>query len=224
MSITPELLVRAYCAGAFPMARSADGPIEWFQPDPRAILPLEPGAFRMSRSLAKRVRSGRFRITRDQAFEQVIRACAEPREKSPGTWISEPLIQAYVALHRLGAAHSVEAWLPAEDAPQLADTKQTQPVEQVIDGRPFRLVGGLYGVSLGGAFFGESMFSRVTDASKVCLVHLVEHLRKAGFTLLDVQFTNPHLQQFGVVEIPHAAYMRKLHAAIALDVRFSDVK
>lgn len=189
--------MRTYCAGAFPMADGRTGDVHWYRPDPRAILPLD-GSLHVPRSLAKRVRAGRFRITRDQSFERVIRACAEPRPKHPDTWINDDIIGVYVRLHRLGFAHSVEAW--DAHSPDAA------------------LVGGLYGVALGGAFFGESMFSRATDASKVCLVHLVEHLRARGFTLLDTQFTNEHLVQFGVQEIPGDEYLRRLEAALSMDV------
>jgi len=191
--ITAELLVQAYCAGAFPMADGRDGAIGWYSPDPRAVIPLEEDGFKVSRSLQKRVRSGCYRVTRDRAFGEVIRACAQPRDEGVDTWISQPIIDVYNELHGAGLAHSVEAWS--------------------IDAQE-RLVGGLYGVSLGGAFFGESMFHRATDASKVCLVALVEHLRERGFGLLDVQFVNPHLDQFGVMELSKEAYMKRLHQAI----------
>jgi len=191
---TPELVVAAYCQGLFPMAQSRRGRINWYSPDPRAILPLD--QFHVPRSLAKVMRSGRFILTRDRAFAQVIEACSQPRPQQPQTWISPRIMAVYTALHQAGLAHSVEAW-------QLDDGAQ-QPT----------LVGGLYGVSLGAAFFGESMFSRRTDASKVCLVHLVEHLRARAFRLLDVQFHTDHLARFGVTEIPRAEYLRQLHEAL----------
>ncbi|MCC6659320.1 MAG: leucyl/phenylalanyl-tRNA--protein transferase [Phycisphaerales bacterium] len=187
-------ILAAYRAGYFPMAESArgDGPIHWLSPDPRAIIPLD--GFHVPRSLRKRVRSSRFGITTDHAFEAVIRACAEPRPHERDTWIDERIVSAYTALHRAGHAHSIEAW---------------------CEGRP---VGGLYGVHIGGAFFAESKFSRPaeggTDASKVCLVHLVQHLRRRGFMLLDVQMTNPHLEQFGVIEVPRTEYLAMLGAAV----------
>ena len=196
--ITPELVVRGYCAGAFPMARHRHGPVEWFQPDPRALLPLDEDAFHVPASLRRRVRSGRFDVTFDRAFEQVIRACAEPRPYATETWINDAIIDAYTALHASGIAHSVEAWT--------AETPEDEPI------------GGLYGVALGGVFFGESMFSRRTDASKVCMVKLVEHLRVQGFVMLDVQFFNPHLAQFGLFELPHADYMQRLQKALMMDV------
>ena len=197
--LTPELVVRAYCMGAFPMADGRRGRIGWYTADPRALLPLEEGGFKVSRSLRRRVKSGCYRVTRDRAFERVIRACAEPRPGEVDTWINQDIIRVYSQLHDAGLAHSVEAW-SGEDEPEL--------------------VGGLYGVALGGVFFGESMFHRATDASKVCLVHLVEHLRAHGFELLDVQFENPHLKQFGVVEVPREAYMQRLERALGSGARW----
>jgi len=195
LSLSPERVIRAYCAGAFPMARQRDGRggIDWFSPDPRALLPLDE-RFKERRSLARRVRQQPFRITRDAAFDRVIRACAEPRADEGDTWISPPIIAVYRELHAMGLAHSVEAFEGDE------------------------LVGGLYGVALGGAFFGESMFSRRSDASQLCLVHLVEHLRSRRYRLLDVQFTNPHLAQFGVYEVPREQYLRQLRAALEAGV------
>ncbi len=194
--LTPQLLLRAYRHGLFPMSHSRhDEHVHWYSPDPRAILPLDNVKF--SRSLLKRVRRGDYRITHDQAFEAVIRGCAAPRLGAADTWISEPIIRVFTALHTMGYAHSVEAWAASE-----------------AEGGEERLVGGLYGIALGRAFFGESMFSRATDASKVCLVHLVEHLRAHGFTLLDVQFNNPHMAQFGVVEIPRREYLARLQDAV----------
>lgn len=190
-ALTPALLVRAYRAGFFPMADSRQGRIRWYSPDPRAVIPLE--TFHVPRSLQRTIRRGRFEVRVNTAFEDVIRACAD----RPETWISGEIIRAYEALHALGLAHSVETW------------------------REGRLVGGLYGVALGGAFFGESMFSRETDASKVALVALVERLRERGFVLLDTQFLTPHLARFGAVEIPRAEYLRRLDEALPLDCRFA---
>lgn len=200
-AISPQMILAAYARGLFPMAASRDAEgFDWYTADPRAILPLD--AFHVPRSLARRVQSGRFRITRDANFEGVIRACAEPRPSQPDTWINPQIIAAYTELHRMGSAHSVEAWIDPTDG---------------ASGEA-QLVGGVYGVSIGGAFFGESMFSRATDASKVCLVKLVEHLRSRGYTLLDAQFHNPHLQQFGVIEVPKRQYLRMLQAALTLPV------
>lgn len=189
-ALTPELLLAAYQRGLFPMADD-DGTIGWYSPDPRAVFPLD--AFHVPKNLAKTLRQGRFERRIDGDFEGVLRACADREE----TWISEEIHQAYTALHRLGLAHSVEAW------------------------RDGQLVGGLYGVAIGGAFFGESMFSRATDASKVCLVWLVERLRDRGYTLLDSQYPTTHLLQFGQTLIPRAEYLRQLARAIALPGHFT---
>ena len=187
-----EQLLSAYAQGCFPMADGPTGEVSWYRPDPRGIIPLD--GFRVPKSLRRRVRSGRFRITLDRCFDRVIRECALPRSEENGTWMTDSLREVYGDLHRLGFAHSVEAWLEHE------------------------LVGGLYGVALGSAFFGESMFSRPasggTDASKVCLVHLVEHLRARGASLLDAQFVNPHLLQFGALEVPDRVYASMLGRAL----------
>jgi leucyl/phenylalanyl-tRNA---protein transferase len=193
--IPSELLVSAYTSGWFPMAVD-DGEIRWYSPDPRGIIPLE--SFRVPSRLGRVIRAGTFQIELNRAFDAVIRACAQTdrRDGDPGTWIDREIIDSYVELHRLGFAHSVEAWQ---------------------DGG---LVGGLYGVALGGAFFGESMFHSKTDASKVALAALVEHLRTRGFLLLDIQWVTPHLEQFGAVEIPRPTYLEMLEEAIALEVAF----
>jgi leucyl/phenylalanyl-tRNA--protein transferase len=188
-AITPEILLRAYSAGLFPMSESADDPdIYWVQPELRGVIPLD--GFHVSRSLAKTIRGKPFDIRFNSAFRQVMEACAEATPDRPTTWINPLILTLYTELHRLGYAHSVEAW---------------------SDGA---LVGGLYGVSLGSAFFGESMFSRRTDASKICLVHLVEHLRKKGFTLLDTQFTTEHLKSFGAIDVPRRQYEKLLADAM----------
>jgi len=180
-SITPELLLRAYSIGMFPMSESADDPeLFWVEPELRGIIPLD--GFHVSKSLQKAIRKAPFDIRFDTAFDQVVEKCAEAAEDRPSTWINQQIKDLYGALHRLGHAHSVEAWEGGE------------------------LVGGLYGVTLGSAYFGESMFSRRTNASKICLVHLVERLRERGFTLLDTQFTTEHLKTFGAVDIPKAEY------------------
>ncbi|MDY7109503.1 MAG: leucyl/phenylalanyl-tRNA--protein transferase [Planctomycetota bacterium] len=193
---SPELLLWAYGRGIFPMADPITGEMGWYSPDPRGIIPL--AGFRVPRTLARTVRQGRFDIRSDTAFEAVMRACARPRSRDDLPWIDERLIGAYVGLHRLGHAHSVEAW------------------------REGTLVGGLYGVQVGAAFFGESMFVFPnlggTNASKICLVHLVGHLRRRGFILLDTQFINPHLEQFGCIEISRAEYLRRLADAIVRPV------
>jgi len=193
--IPTRLLVSAYASGWFPMA--SEGQIRWYSPDPRGILPLD--ALHIPRRLARVVRAGRFRIEIDRAFVDVMRACAadERDREDPGTWIDDEIIESYTALHEAGIAHSVEAWI--DD----------------------RLVGGLYGVALGGAFFGESMFHHETDASKVALVALVERLRSRGYRLLDTQWVTPHLEQFGAVEIPRKDYLRRLELSLRLDCTFT---
>jgi leucyl/phenylalanyl-tRNA--protein transferase len=194
--IPTELLLAAYASGWFPMA-DEEGVISWYSPDPRGIMPLE--TFHVPSRLQRVVRKGRVQVEIDTAFEEVMRSCAvaEREPDETGTWISEEIIESYGALHAQGFAHSVE-------------------VRQ--DGA---LVGGLYGVALGGAFFGESMFHRVTDASKVALVALVDRLRSRGFILLDTQWVTPHLQQFGAIEIPRSEYLRLLEESLKLDVSFS---
>ncbi|ARO23873.1 leucyl/phenylalanyl-tRNA--protein transferase [Rhizobium sp. S9] len=179
--ITPDILLRAYSIGLFPMAESADDPeIFWVEPELRGVLPLDD--FHISKSLAKTVRRKPFEILFDHDFDQVIAACAEETSGRPSTWINQTIRSLYSTLFEIGHAHTVEAW----------------------DGD--QLVGGLYGVSLGSAFFGESMFSRRTDASKICLVHLVDRLREKGFTLLDTQFTTEHLKTFGAIDVPKTEY------------------
>jgi leucyl/phenylalanyl-tRNA--protein transferase len=191
MDITPELLLRAYRAGLFPMAETRDGfRLYWLDPEVRGVLPLD--GFHLPRRLARTVLSERYRVTTDAAFEVVIAACAESGPRRAETWINPTIERLFVALHGLGHAHSVECWDGTE------------------------LVGGLYGLAIGGAFFGESMFSRARDASKVALVHLVARLRMGGFTLLDTQFVTTHLAQFGTSEVPRAAYRRSLADAIDL--------
>jgi leucyl/phenylalanyl-tRNA--protein transferase len=166
------------------------GEIGWFSPDPRGVIPLD--TFHMSKSLARVVKSDRFDVRFNSAFAEVLDGCADRDE----TWIDETVRSSYLTLHSRGEAHSVECWREGE------------------------LVGGLYGVAAGGAFFGESMFSRERDASKVALVHLVERLKNRGFILLDTQWTTPHLRRFGAVDISKADYMRQLHTALRLEVSF----
>lgn len=186
------MLLKGYCGGIFPMAVNARGEIAWFSPDPRALIPLDE-RFHLPHGLRRALRRNRFEITVDAAFEAVIRGCAKTHGD---TWISEEIIQGYCQLHQDGFAHSVETWLGG------------------------KLAGGLYGVHIGGAFFGESMFHRVPDASKVALVTLVERMRAGGFVLLDTQWLTPHLAQFGTFLVSRHEYLRRLKAALALDCKF----
>lgn len=211
---TSAMLLWAYCHGIFPMADPDTGRIDWFSPDPRAIFPLHPpDAFHIPRNVAREVRKGRIDIRYDTEFEQVMRDCAVDRDEDNRCWINDTIIAAYCELHRLGFAHSVEAWLPTETG-----TGPHSPQSAV-------LVGGLYGVSIGGAFFGESMFSRPdlggSNSSKVCLVHLVNRLRLRGYTLLDTQFWNEHIAQFGCIEIPADEYLKLLHNAVRLPLAWT---
>jgi leucyl/phenylalanyl-tRNA--protein transferase len=194
-ALTPEILLRAYAVGLFPMAeRRDDSTLYWIDPEKRGILPLDD--FHVSRRLRRTVRSGLYQIRCNTAFADVVRACAAPGPKRDESWINDEIVSLYSDLHELGRAHCVETW---------------------VDGK---LVGGLYGVALGAAFFGESMFSAARDASKVALVHLVARLRKSGYLLLDTQFVTEHLAQFGVVELPRAGYRQRLSAALDASASF----
>jgi leucyl/phenylalanyl-tRNA--protein transferase len=201
MNLEPDTLLWAYANGIFPMGRE-DGPVEWYRPDPRAILPLE--NLRVSHSLARTLRQKRYEIRLNTAFAAVIRACAAPAPDREETWITPEIIVAYERLHHLGYAHSVEAWA----------TRESQ--------NGCRLVGGLYGVALAGLFAGESMFSHQRDASKAALFYLVQHLRQRGFVLLDVQFLTPHLARMGAIEISAAAYQRRLAEALRVEAWFAE--
>jgi leucyl/phenylalanyl-tRNA--protein transferase len=190
-TLEPDLLVHAYRQGVFPMGMD-DGSIGWFSPDPRGILPLD--GFHMPDRLRRVLRSDRFTTSVNRDFTGVMRACAADRED--GTWITDDILTSYAELHRLGLAHSIEVW------------------------RDRALAGGLYGVHLGGAFFGESMFHRETDASKVALATLVGRLRDRSFTLLDIQWVTPHLAQFGAIEVPRTEYLARLAGALDLPAEF----
>ena len=193
--ITPDLVLKAYAYGVFPMAKSRGASdVFWVQPKLRGVLPLD--AFHVSRSLKKRLRKGTFTVTVDQAFDAVMAGCAEATEIRSDTWINDRIIELFNELHRARLAHSVEVWK---------------------DGR---LAGGVYGLAMGAAFFGESMFSRETDASKVALTHLAGLLKKGGFTLLDTQFITNHLKRFGAVEISQQEYLEQLSQALTRQGRF----
>ncbi len=195
-ALTPAILLRAYAAGIFPMADSAeDTQVFWVDPERRGVMSLD--RFHLPRRLKRTVRNGPFEVRCDKSFVAVVEACAEARPERPKTWINSEIVRLYGSLHRMGYAHSIEV---------LHEEK---------------LVGGLYGVTLGAAFFGESMFSRMTDASKVALAHLVARLRLGGFELLDTQFMTNHLVQFGGVEISRAVYRRRLDRALGARGYFS---
>jgi leucyl/phenylalanyl-tRNA--protein transferase len=188
--LSPEILLLAYRQGVFPMQEAGD-PVCWWSPNPRGIFDIK--TFTISRRLARTVRSGKFQITFDECFAEVVHGCSEREE---GTWITPEMIEAYVGLHRLGYAHSVEVWSNG------------------------LLVGGVYGVAIGGFFAGESMFYRVRDASKVALVHLFAHLRQRGFVLFDTQIVNDHTRTLGAYEISRSEYLRWLRKALDMSVSF----
>ncbi len=192
--IRVEDVLRAYRHGFFPMADSREGTVSWCQPYQRAVVPLDD--FRPSRSLRRVIGEERFTISTDSAFERVIRACSQPRSSEQETWLSEEIIEVFLKLHRLGVAHSVESWQDGE------------------------LAGGLYGISMGGAFFGESMFFFRPNASKVAFAWLVAHLRRKGYLLLDAQIMNSHLERLGAIEIPHDEYMAQLEHALTKKISF----
>ena len=183
--ITPQLMLKAYARGIFPMAESRDDPeLFWVDPKLRGILPLD--GFHISRSLARRMLAGGFEVTFDRDFSGVVEACADRDE----TWINDTIFDLYAQLHQMGYAHSIEVWVKG------------------------KLIGGVYGITLGAAFFGESMFSRASDGSKIALAYLVDHLRRAGFKLFDTQFITPHLQSLGGIEIERADYHERLESAL----------
>jgi leucyl/phenylalanyl-tRNA--protein transferase len=195
LEITPQVLLKAYAVGIFPMAESADDPgLYWIEPEQRGIIPLD--SFHLPKRLRRTVASGKFEIRIDTDFAGVIDGCAGAVQDRPKTWINARIRRLYGELFEMGACHTVEAW------------------------RDGRLVGGLYGVQLGAAFFGESMFSRERDASKVALVHLVARLKAGGFRLLDTQFTTAHLRQFGAIDVPRQRYQAMLEDAIGADADF----
>ena len=198
-ALTPELVLAAYARGLFPMAETRDDPhLYWVSPELRGVIPLD--AFHVPHRLARTIRSGKFSITTDRAFVAVMRGCAAPAPGREQSWINDEIIRLYTALAASGHAHSVECWQ---------------------DGA---LVGGLYGVKLGGAFFGESMFSRATDASKVALAALVANLNRGGFSLLDTQFLTTHLARFGAVEIPRERYLTQLEKALGHEAHWHDLR
>ncbi len=195
MEITPQVLLKAYACGIFPMAESADDPgLFWVEPDMRGVIPLN--EFHVPKRLARTVRQGVYKVSVNKAFEQTIALCAEDAPDRSNTWINRRITQLYTELHQMGYCHSVECW------------------------KGYEHVGGLYGVCLRGAFFGESMFSRARDASKIALVHLVHRLNRGGFALLDTQFNTDHLSQFGAISVPKLEYEKMLDAAMEVEANF----
>ena len=190
-NLRSETLLNAYREGIFPWS---DTPLTWWSPDPRGIIEME--NFHVTSRLRRKMRQEKFSFTRDQAFADVIRACAEPSEERGETWLGDRIVEAYIEMHRLGHAHSVECWCEGV------------------------LVGGIYGVACGGLFAGESMFSRISDGSKMALTHLIDHLRERGFVLFDVQATNPHTELLGAINISRIEYLRRLREAVEMECRF----
>lgn len=197
--LSPDTLIRAYSEGVFPWFNVGD-PILWWSPDPRAVIEFE--GLHVSRSLARTIRSGKFTVTRDQAFAAVVEGCADTRLGE--TWITPQMTEAYLELFRRGHAHSLETWIRSSP-----DAVGTPP------GPGWLLAGGIYGVAIGALFAGESMFHYVTDASKVALVALIEHLRSRGFTLFDTQMRTEHTTRMGAIDIPRSVYLRRLRIAVA---------
>lgn len=217
--LRPATLLRAYADGVFPWFNEGD-PILWWSPDPRGVVELnvDPathpdatpgyGGLHVSRRLARTIRSGKFRVTVNQCFETVMRACGECRPE--GTWVTADMLAGYAELHRLGHAHSLETWVRADDADEVTEADEPPAFEH------WELAGGTYGVSIGGLFAAESMFYRVTDGSKVALAALVSRLRARGYVLLDVQMKTDHTSTMGATEIPRREYLKRLRQAIAM--------
>jgi leucyl/phenylalanyl-tRNA--protein transferase len=215
--LEPELLLDAYRRGIFPMAMDKRGTIGWFSPDPRGIIPLD-DRFHIPHGLRRALKQKKLEVSFDTDFPAVIRECSKRRE---GTWISKQIVESYCNLHRLGHAHSVEVWQDCHpERSEGSGSRVGQILRFAQNDKRRKLVGGLYGVHIGGAFFGESMFHRATDASKVALMALVERLRQRGFLLLDTQWQTPHLAQFGTYEIPRSEYLKKLEQALKLECKF----
>ena len=228
-ALVPARLLDAYRHGIFPWFNAGD-PILWWSPDPRMV--LFPEEFKVSRSLRKTLRSNIYEIRTDTAFEQVMRACATPRDGQAGTWINEDMVATYTELHRMGMAHSVEVWMPtalfqlqvegetrrqrANDDNSTLSTARSERGRQhsIADELELVLVGGLYGVSIGRMFYGESMFSRSADASKAALAHLAAQLRRWNFGMIDCQMNTPHLASLGAREIPRAEFIQRLQELI----------
>jgi leucyl/phenylalanyl-tRNA--protein transferase len=214
--LTPQTLIKAYADGVFPWYSDGD-PFLWWSPDPRAIIELE--ELHISHRLARTIRSGKFRVTVNRCFEQVMRACGENRPE--GTWVTDEMVAAYTGLHRLGHAHSLEVWAREPEGPNPPAPFPKKEGGELSSGERFILAGGIYGVSVGGLFSGESMFHRRSDASKVALAALVERLRQRGYVLFDVQMTTEHTERMGAKNITRAEYLERLGQAVGRkNVRF----
>ena len=196
MNINEETILKGYSLGIFPMSENFDDPnIYWINPKKRGVIPIN--NFKISKSLKKEIKRNKFKVTVNKSFEEVIRNCAKKTKNRPATWINKEIIKLYSNLHEIGHAHSIEAWFQN------------------------KLVGGLYGVSLGSAFFGESMFSSMSNASKICLVYLIANLKFKGFTLLDIQFVNPYLKKLGAIEISRKKYLEILGNSLKKNINFN---
>ena len=196
MNLNEQTILKGYSLGIFPMSESFDDPkIYWINPKKRGIIPIKD--FKISKSLKKEIKKNKFKITINKNFNKVITNCAKKTKNRPKTWINKKIIDSYSNLHEIGHAHSIEAWFQN------------------------KLVGGLYGVSLGSAFFGESMFSTMSNASKICLVYLIANLNKKGFTLLDTQFVNPYLKKLGAIEISRKKYLKILGNSLKKNIDFN---
>ena len=196
MSINEEAILKGYSLGIFPMSESYDDPnIYWINPKKRGVIPID--TFKISKSLKKEIKKNKFKIKVNENFRKVIENCARKTKDRPTTWINKEIIELYTSLHKIGHAHSVESWLGN------------------------KLVGGLYGVSMGSAFFGESMFSAMSNASKICLVYLIANLKIKGFILLDTQFINPYLKKMGAIEISRKKYLKILGNSLKKNINFS---
>lgn len=225
--LTPEWLLDAYRHGIFPWPMWEDEPIAWWSPDPRAIIELD--GLHISRRLQRTLRSGKFQVTHDSAFQKVIEGCATAGDREESTWLTPAMIAAYCRLHSLGHAHSIEVWsdLPLPLGEGRGESGLIDKAQGALTPHPSpkgrgELVGGTYGISIGGFFAAESMFHRVTDASKIAVVHLVAHLRTRGYELFDIQQWTPHTGRMGAVEIPRTEYLRRLAHAVKQPVSFGD--
>ncbi|HEX3599931.1 MAG TPA: leucyl/phenylalanyl-tRNA--protein transferase [Lacipirellulaceae bacterium] len=223
--LTPEWLLDAYRHGIFPWPMWENDPIAWWSPDPRAVIELD--GLHVSRRLQRRLRSGKFRVTSDRDFAGIIHGCATAGDRQDGTWLLPQMISAYREMHRLGHAHSIEVWsslpLPSGEGRGKGEAPRYPDPNSLPKGEGMRLVGGTYGIAIGGLFAAESMFHHVTDASKVAVAHLVAHLRNRGYELLDIQQWTPHTGTLGAVAIPRRAFLERLARAVNQPITFGEL-